>query len=103
MSISEQYRLAAKDWVDKQAAAQMLEECKTAELAQRVSMLPSEWSMSKKEHTVKATEEWREWIRGMVDARKAANLAKVKLEFLRMKFQEQQGEEATARAEMKMQ
>jgi hypothetical protein len=37
-----------------------------------------------------------------VEARQRAALLKVKLEWLRMRFSEQQSEEATKRAEMKL-
>jgi hypothetical protein len=38
----------------------------------------------------------------MVNARTAANLAKVKLEWTRMRFNEWQSENATKRAEMRL-
>lgn len=99
--LSEQFRLAAKDWVDKDSAASMLEETKTAVLAQRMAAL-GDMPVNRAEQIVKASPEWHEWIAGMVSARTTANLAKVKLEWVRMRFQEQQSSEATKRAEMKL-
>jgi hypothetical protein len=51
---------------------------------------------------VRATQEWREYIGKMVKAREKANLAKVKLKWIDMRFTEQNSREATARAEMRL-
>lgn len=99
--LSEQFRLAAKDWVDKDAAANLLEETKSAVLSQRMAAL-GDMPVSRAELIVKASPEWAEFVTQMVEARKAANLAKVKLEWLRMKHSEAQSYEATRRAEMKL-
>jgi len=99
--LSEQFRLAAKDWVDKDSAASMLEETKSAVLSQRMAAL-GDMAVSKAELQVKASTEWREFVEGMVRARTSANLAKVKLEWIRLKFNEWQSEAATKRAEMKL-
>jgi hypothetical protein len=99
--IAEQYRLAAKSWCDLDGAARMLEEAKTAVLAQRMKAL-GDMPAAHSEREVKASEEWADYIKKMVDARTAANLAKVKLEWVRMRFSEWQSEEANKRAEMKL-
>jgi hypothetical protein len=99
--LSEQFRLAAKAWVDLDSAASLLEETKSAVLSQRMSAL-GDMPVSRAELTVKATPEWEDFITRMVSAREAANLAKVKLEWLRMRFSEQQSAEATARAERRL-
>lgn len=79
----------------------MLEETKTAVLAQRMAAL-GDMPVNRAEQIVKASPEWHEWIVGMVNARTVANLAKVKLEWVRMRFQEWQSENATKRAEMRL-
>lgn len=99
--ISEQYRITAKEWVEADAAASLLEETKSAVLSQRMAALGA-GPVSKAEMTVKASPEWEEHVTKMVDARKQANFLKVKLEWLRMKFSEVQSSEATKRAEMKL-
>lgn len=99
--LSEQFRLAARDWVDKDAAASMLEETKSSVLAQRMGVL-GDIPVNRAEQTVKASKEWHDWIAGMVNARTAANLAKVKLEWIRMRHSEWQSQAATKRAEMKL-
>jgi hypothetical protein len=99
--LSEQFRLTAKAWVEADAAASLLEETKSAVLSQRMASL-GDMPVSKAEMSVKASPEWEEFIVSMVEARKKAALLKVKLEWLRMRFSEQQSEEATKRAEMKL-
>jgi hypothetical protein len=102
---SEQFRLAAVDWVKLEKAAKLWEETKSAELSQRMGELfkkDQKLPVTKAEATVKATEEWKTFIENMVDARAEANMAKVQMEYLRMKFSEWNSSEATKRAEMKL-
>ena len=99
--LSEQYRLAALDWVKLDAAARLLEETKSTQLASRVKAL-GDVPVTTAERDVKATPEWREDLETMVRARTNANKAKVKLEWIRMRFQEQMSLEATRRSEMKL-
>lgn len=98
---SEQYRLAAKDWVAKDAAADILEQTKSSVLAQQM-LACGDLAVNRAEMQVKASQEWRDFIKSMINAREAANLAKVKLEYVRMKFSEWQSAEATARAERRL-
>jgi|SRR6202035_5812541 len=98
---SEHYRVAAKDWVEKESAASMLEEAKSAVLAQRMAML-GDIPVSHAERSVKASDEWGAYIRSMVDARKAANLAKVRMEYVKMRAMEEQSSNANKRAEMRL-
>jgi hypothetical protein len=98
---SEQFRVAAEDWVQQEAAASLLEETKSAVLAQRMSAF-GDIPVNKAERLVKGSEEWLDYVTKMVDARRLANLAKVKIEFIRMKYWEQSGHEATKRSEMRM-
>lgn len=99
--LSEQFRLAGKDWVELDAAADLLEASKSAVLAQMMAAL-GDMPVSRAEATVKAGKEWLEYVTKTVEARKAANLAKIKLEWLRMRHSEQMSTEATARAERKL-
>lgn len=100
-AISEQFRLAGKAWVDADAAANLMEESKSAVLSQSMAAL-GEKPVSRAEMEVKASAEWKDYIEKMVAARKDANLLKVKLEWIRMRFHEWQSAEATKRAEMKL-
>ena len=98
---SEQYRLAAKDWVEKDAAAELLEHTKSAVLAQMMSRL-GDVPVNRAERDVKASDEWEDFVVKMVEAKKAANLAKVRMEYLRMKYHEWQSFEATKRVEARL-
>lgn len=99
--ISEQFRIAAKSWVEMDAAANLLEETKTAVLSQMMARL-GDIPVSHAERAVKSSDEWMDFVTKMVRAREAANLAKVKCEFIRMKFGEWQSDNATKRAEMRL-
>lgn len=98
---SEQYRMAAQRHADLEAAASLLEECKTAVMAQKQIAL-GDIPVSHAERAVKASPQWEDYLKKMVEARKQANLAKIECEFLRMKFWENQGDEASKRQEMRM-
>lgn len=99
--LSEQYRAAAKSWVDRDAAANLLEELKSATLSERMAAL-GDIPVAHAERTVKSSPEWRDYIEKMVAARRDANLAKVRLEYIRMKHSEWISTDATRRAEMKL-
>lgn len=99
--LSEQYRIVAKQWVDADAAANLMEESKSAFLAQRMVEL-GDAPISRREMEVKASAEWLDYVQQMCEARKRASLLKVQLEYIRMQFSERQSDEATKRAEMKL-
>jgi len=101
LPLSEQFRLISKKWVDADAAANILEETKSAVLA-RMMVSQGDIPVSRAEMQVKSSEEWSEFITNMVEARKNAALLKVQLEYIRMQFSEWQSAEATRRAEMKL-
>jgi hypothetical protein len=98
---SEQYRIVAKQFVDADAAASILEELKSATLAQLMTEL-GDMPVSRAEMQVKADLEWTNYVEQMVEARRKANKLKVQLEYIRMRFSEQNSHEATKRAEMKL-
>jgi hypothetical protein len=98
---SEQFRLVSKQWVEAEAAASLLEDTKSAVLSERMQM-HSDKAVNKAEGLVKSSPEWRDHVEKIVSARKAANLLKVQLEYLRMKFNEWQSHEASKRAEMRL-
>lgn len=93
--------MVAKQWVDADAAANILEEMKSATLS-RMMVQEGDMPVSRAELNVKASERWREYIKGMLDARQKATLLKVHLEYIRMKFQEWSSENANKRAEMRL-
>jgi hypothetical protein len=101
LPLSEQYRMIAKKYVEADAAASILEESKSAVLAQWMAD-KGDMPVSRAEMIVKASQEWHNYIIEMVSARKQAALLKAQLEYIRMQFSEQQSKEATHRAEMKL-
>ena len=98
---SEQFRRAGEKWASLNAAADMLEEGKSAYPSQRMAAL-GDMAVSKAELTIKSSPDWADYIRKMVKAREQANLAKIEMEFMRMRFSEFIAHDATQRQEMKM-
>jgi hypothetical protein len=94
--LSESFLEAAEDWVDKENAAKFLEETKSAVMAQRQAQL-GDMPVNKAEQTVKASPSWYSHLEKVCDARREANLAWVKVEYLKMKFNEWQSHEANNR------
>ena len=101
LPISEQFRVVAKKWCDADAAARLLEDTKSAVLAQKIATL-GDMAHNKAENQVKASQEWADYIQKMTEAKKQANLLKVQMEYLRMKFSEWQSHNANKRAEMRL-
>jgi hypothetical protein len=54
------------------------------------------------ERMVKASPEWADYIKKMVNAKTAANRQRVELDFLKMRHMERTSEEANARSERKL-
>ena len=99
--ISEQYRIAALEWVDLDNAARMLEETKDVQLSQLVQAM-GDVPVAHAERDVKASEGWAEFIKAKVEARTKANKAKCRLTYITMRHSEQQSMEASKRAEMRL-
>lgn len=103
--ISEQFRIVAKQWVDADSAASIMEELKTTTLEKmKQYIVDTEGPMAdnRAERQAKCDPEWEAYLRGMCNHRATANRLKIQLEYLRMKFNEWQSEEASARAEMRL-
>lgn len=101
MSPAEQWYEVAERHVALSAAADMLEEGKSAFLSQKMAAL-GDIPVSKAELTVKSSPEWADYIKKMVRAREQANLAKIEAEFLRMRFSEWMAKDANARTEARL-
>lgn len=100
-SWSDRYREAGELWADAECAAQLLEDSKSAIMAQWQTEL-GDLPVNRAEQTVKASNRWRDYITDTVNARKAANLAKVRLEAIKMKAMEQQAKDANQRTELRI-
>lgn len=98
---SELYAEAGEDWADKEAAAQLLEDCKSATMAQWCTE-QGDIAVNKAEQLVKSSARWRSYIDDAVEARRVANRAKVRLESIKMRAMEWQAKEANHRIEMKL-
>jgi hypothetical protein len=100
-SWADKYRNLGEIWVDLEAAAQLLEDMKSVVMAQRQAGM-GDMAVNKAEQAVKASPFWETYVNNIVEARKAANLAKVQLEALKMDFTVWNSEQANERAEFKM-
>ncbi len=100
-SWADKYRRLGEDWADKEAAAQLLEDTKSAVMAQRQAAL-GDMPVNRAEQVVKASSDWYEHVTKIVEARKAANLAKVQLEAIKIQYNEWNNAEANARTEKRM-
>lgn len=98
---SELYREAAMRWADLDAAARMLEEGKSAVLAQRMALL-GDMPVSKAEQQVKASEFWADYIKRMVNTKTQANKAKIEVEFVKMQHWEKTQDRADQRFEARL-
>ncbi len=104
LPFSEQFRIVAKQWVEADEAASLMEETKTtvfAEMVNKQLSANSDLRVNRAEVLARSSLEWKDFVEQMVRLRSRANLLKVQLDYLRMKFSEQQSHEATARAEMR--
>lgn len=103
LPLYEQYRNAGLEWVDAEAAASLLEDCKSSVLAERMQDLLAEgMAVNRAEQTVKASPEWRSHVLSITEARKLANRCKIECEYLKMKFQEWMSQEANNRTEARL-
>ena len=100
---SEQYRLAGEAWVKADAQARALEEGKSVLLAEAVNLMVEDgMSVAAAERKAKATDQYKKYLRAMVDARTAANMAKVRAQAADIQFKEWMSADANKRQEMKL-
>lgn len=97
----EAWRLAAETAAHLEAAAQLLEDTKSAVLAQMIARL-GDIPHNRAENMVKAGDEWMNHVTKIVEARKEANLARIHADYERMKIFEKHSQEANTRAEMRL-
>lgn len=85
--LSDQYRGAARDWVQNDGKARMLEESKTSVLAKMMKALGDK-PVAAAERDVKASQEWHDFITELTLTRTAANMSRVEMDTLMMKHEE---------------
>ena len=104
MPISEQYRIVAKKHVEAAAVAMLLEETKSSVLQTWAQDLVQQEGLTgaEGERRVKASKKWKEHIESIVEARKKELLLRAQIEYIKMRFAEQQSDNANKRAEMRL-
>ena len=103
--ISERFRIVAKQWVEADEAASLMEETKTAVLSEMINNVISydiSMPFNKAELAAKSSDEYKEFITTMVKFRSKANLLKVKMRYIEMQFSEWQSHEANVRSEKRL-
>lgn len=98
---SDDFKTVADRWVTLDAVARLLEEGKSAFFAQRCN-LQGDVPVNRAEQIVKASEEWSNYVKRMVNAKTEANRAKVEMEFYRMRFSEWSSDAANERTEARL-
>ncbi len=101
LPLSDQWRLAAEKAVRADKVATLLQQTKSAVLAQRMNRLGDK-PVAHAERDVKGSPEWFEYITKMVEAREHAELLKIEAAWLKMKHHEHESANADRRAEMRM-
>lgn len=99
--ISERWYRAASNWVELEAAADLLESTKSSVFSQMVNQ-SERHSIAAKEVEVRAGDAWITHVRKIAAARKAANLAKIECEYLKMQMQEWISADANHRLQAKL-
>lgn len=99
--LSEEYRIAGKEWVEADRLASLAEGLKSAKLSEMM-LRDASLAISRAEANAKSSIEWREYIDDMVAKRSAANLARIRLKWIDMRFSEWQSADANARRERQM-
>lgn len=98
--IYERLRMAGEDWVDKDAAANLLEETKKTVLAELMGGFQG--SSAERERNALADSAYRLHLTKMNAARKEANRAKVKYDSMKVLAEMRRTQESTRRHEMGM-
>lgn len=93
---------AGEEWADKEAAASLLEETRKTVLAELVNSQPSAMSVAARESCALADPAYRLHVKNMVGARKAANVAKMRYDAVKVLAEMRRSQESSRRAEMRL-
>lgn len=96
----EKWRLRAADWLDLQAAADILRETKNDVFAQITASMPGK-SNAEKERNARCSTEWEDHRNKMVDAEDKARRARLRMKYEEMCFEAWRSENANNRREQK--
>jgi hypothetical protein len=100
-SLAERFRLIGEEWAEADAAHYMLETTRTSvrsEIVMKQVGVPN----NRAQHIANASPEYREHVEKAADAKRRANILKVRMDYLRMRERKQDHEEWNARSERKM-
>jgi hypothetical protein len=103
--IAERFRIVALQYCDADAAASLMEELKTTNLAKmKASIIAEQGSMpdNTAERLAKCSDEWEEYVKAMCGNRAKATKLKLQLEYLRMLDKKEDREAWAARTEQRM-
>jgi hypothetical protein len=102
-TIAERLASAGEEWADKEAAASLLEDTRKRVRAQvAVAHIAEGASAAKAELLAEASDQYHEHLQAMVEARKAANIARVNYDAGKTWTDLVRTQEATKRAEMNL-
>ncbi len=92
-----------EDWADKHAAARLLEETRKSVLAECTARIMAKGvSATAAEKSAPAEDDYRAHVAAMVDALKAANIARVRYDSARVHIDMWRTQTATTRTEMNL-
>lgn len=91
---------SGESWADAEAAASILEETRKSVMAKLIN--EAEGSVAAREYKALADPEYREFVEGMITARKAANKARVRYDSAKILAELRRSQEATRRSEMNL-
>ena len=95
----EEYKQAARDWLEKQTVADQLRECKADRFAE-ITHRQDGKTNAEKERMARLDPEWKEYRTGMLEAEDRARRAKFWAKVHEMKFDAMRSMNANARKEM---
>jgi len=99
--LSEQYRIASKAYVKAKSVAKLAEDLKPSKFALMMSH-HNDLAVSRAEIAVRSSPEWQQYIRSVVAATEDADMARAKVKWIEMRFQEWVMQQAGSRKEREM-
>ena len=101
-SVFEKCVKAGIEWADRERDASLLEETRKVFLAELTREYLASSSKAAAEVNALAREEYKTHVEGMIEARRLANIAKVKYDQMKNYQENMRDRNATLRAEMKL-
>lgn len=99
--ISEEYRLASKEYVKAKSAAKLAEDLKPSKFAELMQR-HHDIAVSRAELAVRASQEWKDHVASVVAACEDADLKRAKVKWIEMRHQEWVMNQSAARREREM-